>query len=47
MERDKNNKNIQPGYKNGIWHKKKCVMLRVKSGKKQTMEGIELPSGHH
>ena len=38
---DRNNKNMQPGYRNGIWHKK-CAMLIMKIGKRQKTEGIKL-----
>ena len=37
LETDTNNKNIQPGYKNGIGLKK-CAMLIMKSGKRQIKE---------
>ena len=39
---DTDNKNIQPGYRNGIWHRKKCAMIIMKSRKRHIMEGIEL-----
>ena len=38
---DTNNKNIQPGYRNGILLEK-CAMLTMKSGKREIMEGIEV-----
>ena len=33
LETDKNNKNRQPGYRNGIWHRKMCH-VKNKKGKK-------------
>ena len=38
---DKNNKNIKPGYRNGIGHGKIIVMA---VGKTERVEGIEQPS---
>ena len=38
---DTNNNNIQPGYRNGIWHRKMCHAKR-KNGIRQVIEGIEL-----
>ena len=35
--------NIQPGHRNGIWHRKMC-MLVMKSGKRHMTDGIELPN---
>ena len=32
---------IQPGYRNGIWHKK-CAILIMKSWKREITEGLEL-----
>ena len=37
---DTNNKNIQTGYRNEIWGK--CVIFKMKSGKREKTEGIEL-----
>ena len=39
---DTNNKNILPGYGNGIWLKK-CAMFIVKSGKRESVEEIKPP----
>ena len=36
-----NNKNIQPGYRNGIWHWKLCQADNEKSTKREIVEGIE------
>ena len=34
LETDTNNKNIWPGYRNGIWHKKHAMVI-TRSGKRQ------------
>ena len=39
---DTNNKNIQPGYKNGIWYRK-MYHAHDENWKRETVEGIELP----
>ena len=43
LETDTKNKNIQPGYRNGICHKK-CFLFILKSAKIKIKEGIELPN---
>ena len=39
---DTNNKNIQPGYRSGIWHRK-MWNTENKKLKRETMKRIELP----
>ena len=40
---DTDNKNIEPEYRNGMWHWKICHSHDEKREKRETVEGIELP----
>ena len=43
MNPDRNNKNIQQGYRNGIWYRKICH-AHDKKWKRQITDGIEMPN---